>query len=1144
MKKVTLLLMALVLAAVQAWALPVDASAAHSLALDFLTGSSGVDPTSVPSSGGSGLQLLHAEASSVNVTLNAYYIYNTGNGFVIVAGDDRAEQVLGYGDTDLDMNDIPCAMQYMLDCYKEQIDYLLEHPGLVVETPSLNAPMLSASSVSPLLTANWAQRAPFYNQTPVYNGSQCVTGCSCTSLCQVMYYWKHPTAAVPSLPAYTTKTLKISVPALSSTTFDWADMIDSYDGNYTTAQAEAVAKLMRYVGQAEKMNYRPDGSGAPVSGILETAILFGYDHNAQIVYKADFTNAQWASKIQAELSAGRPIVYAGWSGDMTSGHAFNIDGYNSSKNKYHINWGWGGYCNGYFALNAFNPSNYQFNTNQQMIIGIKPQVSEIEVDPTSVSFSAIIGETKTATINVKGYALTGNLTVKLNNGGTIYKIDKTSITKSAATDGATIKVTYTPTEGGPSSASVTISGGGAQAKTVTLSGTATKPQITVSPTSLSFYAHIGETDTETFTVTGTNLTGNLSVKLNDNSGNYLIDKTAITKSAATNGAIVTVTYCPTEVGETNASVTISGGGADSKTVTLSGTAVKPEITVSPASLSFSAIVGETVTQTFTVKGSDLTGALTLTLNNGGSVYSIDKTRINMVNAIIGTTVTVTYSPMEEGMSNASVTISGGGADAKTVELTGTAVKPEIIVSPASLSFSANVGETITKTFTVKGTDLTGNLTLTLNDGGTIYSIDKTAISWRVANSGATVTVTYSPTEGGTSNASVTISGGGADAKTVYLSGTAVKPEITTDVTSVAIDPTYTGYEGSRTILVTGTDLVGNIELSYKRDLTNSFALSKYTITPEEAAKGVLVTVYFYPMTAGYKYATLEIKSEGAETVSIPVSGTGIKSDGYIFASSSNLSFETQVGTPVTQTFRVTFSAPNGSVMISRVDGDGAARLDVGGGNDGSSFNAVNNGLGWNRTIIPFDGEGASRNKDWFIIPTDPIIPIFPPIEPIFFKRLVLTLTGDDCFDITPKTIDVSNVPTTTYVTVTYNPDCVGEHEAVISIELSLGSARPVNIRLHGTATDQYNTVNSGIQGNNMPLAQSTDVNELAAKTRVYADGHNIIIESPVEQSAYISDISGRAKAVNLQTGRNEFFVNASGVYVVRFREKSIKLVIK
>ena len=63
--------------------------------------------------------MLHAEMSSVNVTMNAYYIFNTGDGFVIVAGDDRAEQILGYGDDELDMNDIPCCMQFMLDSYKE-----------------------------------------------------------------------------------------------------------------------------------------------------------------------------------------------------------------------------------------------------------------------------------------------------------------------------------------------------------------------------------------------------------------------------------------------------------------------------------------------------------------------------------------------------------------------------------------------------------------------------------------------------------------------------------------------------------------------------------------------------------------------------------------------------------------------------------------------------------------------------------------------------------------------------------------------------------------------------------------------------------------------------------------------------------------
>ena len=130
--------------AVQGWAAPVDESSARAIVQDFVIAKRGINPNSMPTSSGSDLQLLHAEMSSVSVTQNAYYIYNTGDGFVIVAGDDRAEQILGYGDEELDMNDIPCGMQFLLDSYKEQIDYLFENPGLVVETPSMNAPKLTA----------------------------------------------------------------------------------------------------------------------------------------------------------------------------------------------------------------------------------------------------------------------------------------------------------------------------------------------------------------------------------------------------------------------------------------------------------------------------------------------------------------------------------------------------------------------------------------------------------------------------------------------------------------------------------------------------------------------------------------------------------------------------------------------------------------------------------------------------------------------------------------------------------------------------------------------------------------------------------------------------------------------------------------
>ena len=73
---------------------------------------------------------------------------------------------------------------------------------------------------------------------------------------------------------------------------------------------------------------------------------------------------------------------------------------------------------------------------------------------------------------------------------------------------------------------------------------------------------------------------------------------------------------------------------------------------------------------------------------------------------------------------------------------------------------------------------------------------------------------------------------------------------------------------------------------------------------------------------------------------------------------------------------------------------------------------------------------------------------------------------------------------------------------------------------------------------------TSNVNELVMNSRVYSEGQNIIIESPMEQSAVISDIYGRAMTINLHVGRNEIPVNASGVYIVRIREKTTKLMLK
>ena len=102
------------------------------------------------------------------------------------------------------------------------------------------------------------------------------------------------------------------------------------------------------------------------------------------------------------------------------------------------------------------------------------------------------------------------------------------------------------------------------------------PTITATPTSLGFADRYTEglSKTATVNVTGTNLTGNIIVTLNDASGVFSIDQSSITKAAAENGADITVTWTPTGVGEATATLTLSSQDAENVVVTLNGIAIE------------------------------------------------------------------------------------------------------------------------------------------------------------------------------------------------------------------------------------------------------------------------------------------------------------------------------------------------------------------------------------------------------------------------------------------------------------------------------------------------------------------------------------------------------------------------------------------
>ena len=724
MKKILYVTLAMVMTMLNAWAGPVDEMTARDRAQQFVNNRSGDSGTLKAKLSGD-VTLIYTEMSNVVSGQAAYYIYDTDDSFIIVAGDDRVQGVLAYGDAPIDLNNIPCGLQYLLDLYKGEVDYLFVHPELSVMDiypVMLAAPATRAGDVAPLLTEMWNQTEPYYNFCPEYLGERCVTGCSCTSLSMVLHHWSYANLT-SDVPAYTTQSLGIFLDALPVTTFDWENMLDCYaPGGYTDEQADAVALLMRYVGQSECMNYAPDGSGASDNSILATVKRFGYSPTATLLKKGSYSEQQWRDLMRAELQAGRPIVYTGFDNGGTVGHAFNVDGYDAENGLFHINFGWAGYGNAYCALNDFSASGYTFSNNQSMIIGIQPPDEvqpELTVSPTNLMLSTHTGKSVSKTISVFGKGLNGDLNIQLDDASGYYQIDKVTLSAAEAINGATVKVSFNPAEVGVYAASITISADGVEPQTVALNGVAIAQPLTVTPAQLSFEAEVGTTCTASFTVTGDNLPGKLSLALNDATGVYAIDKTSITAAEAASGATVMVTYSPVEAGSTTACVTISGIGAETATVALVGTAVEPQpvgdpsITTSVGSLDFGKCYnGYRENRSLVITGKNLSADITLSISGPRAIdFSIRGPEvITPEEAAQGVEVTVSSFPYSEGVYyDLYLVISCQGLPDLKVPITGKGIKTGAYLYPDkdTLEFETAVGRTVSMQVGVKKVEFNG-----------------------------------------------------------------------------------------------------------------------------------------------------------------------------------------------------------------------------------------------------------------------------------------------------------------------------------------------------------------------------------------------------------------------------------------------------
>lgn len=314
----------------------------------------------------------------------AFYIYNKNDeAFVIVSGDERMPEVLAYSENNIfGEENIPDNVRYWLAFYEEAY-CALENGRLSIE-PSYISKAGMASSVSPLLgEINYNQDAPYNNLCPEYRGSNCYTGCVATAIASIMKYYEYPKQGTGT-NSYTTRTYKLNCSFdFGNTVFDWDNILDTYNNRETEKQKNAVATLMKACGVAMNMDYTDYGSGAYSNDIPENMSKYlGYNPNMIYVERDYFQSAEWISLLKNELNENRPVYYSGSSN--SGGHAFVLDGYDENG-LFHVNWGWGGYCNGYFELLTLAPNGsgigggtdldgYRFG--QAMVLKFQPEETE------------------------------------------------------------------------------------------------------------------------------------------------------------------------------------------------------------------------------------------------------------------------------------------------------------------------------------------------------------------------------------------------------------------------------------------------------------------------------------------------------------------------------------------------------------------------------------------------------------------------------------------------------------------------------------------------------------------------------------------------------------------------------------------------
>lgn len=305
--------------------------------------------------------------------------------------------------------------------------------------------------------------------------------------------------------------------------------------------------------------------------------------------------------------------------------------------------------------------------------GVQGQLS---ANPSPVAFgSVIVGSNSAQVITLTN---NGTAAVTISSGS----ISGTGFTLSGLTTpqtvnagaSSTLTATFTPTATGAAPGSISITSNASNSTLViSLSGTGIQPQLTATPSTVSF----GNV------TTGSN--SSLSVTLsNPGTASLTITQATISTGAFTMSGLTvpltinsgktstfSVEFAPTTTGAASGSVTLTSNAPTSPmNISLGGTGVSATqlLSVSPTSLDLGNVqVGSTGTQTATLTNSG-TGSVTISqMTVSGTGFSATGVSAGQVlTAGESVPITVTFTPTTTGSATGSVTITSNATNSPAV----------------------------------------------------------------------------------------------------------------------------------------------------------------------------------------------------------------------------------------------------------------------------------------------------------------------------------------------------------------------------------------------------------------------------------------------------------------------------------------------